>query len=79
MSSSAPGGASTPKEKKGFGKVFSRVKTVLKRGDSSSKRQSTISTAQSTPATKKEPVKERYVDNHMVDDPISLDQHEHVD
>jgi hypothetical protein len=46
MSAPAPGGASTPvegKEKKGFGRVLSRVKTVLKRGEgSSSKRQSQV-------------------------------------
>ncbi|KAF7559406.1 hypothetical protein G7046_g4738 [Stylonectria norvegica] len=54
MSSPAQGGPSVPKpekEKRGFGKVLSRVKTVLKRSDGSSKRQSTIL----NPATKTAP------------------------
>jgi HSP90 family molecular chaperone len=46
MNPPAQGGASTPaegKEKKGFGKVLSRFKTVLRKGESSSsKRQSQI-------------------------------------
>jgi hypothetical protein len=60
MSSSAQQGAGTPKEekeKKGIGRMLSRVKTVLKRGDSSSR-----STAATQPAKPKatpaaEPVK----------------------
>lgn len=63
MSSPAQPGASVPKEekeKKGLGKVLSRVKTVLKRsGESSSKRLSTIA-SKSTPAPKPEPVVKRY-------------------
>ena len=56
MSSSAQAEASVPKEekeKKGFGRVLSRVRTVLKREGSSSfsKRQSTVGT--SAPATTK--------------------------
>lgn len=55
MSSPAQGGASTagePKEKKGIGKVLSRVKTVLRRGDgSSSKRQSQAISAPKPAAT----------------------------
>lgn len=74
MSSSARPEASVPKgdkEKKGFGKVLSRVRTVLKRGESS-KRQSVIAptTAPSTtkpttsttaPKTESEALKKRYV------------------
>ncbi|KAF6842059.1 hypothetical protein CPLU01_00152 [Colletotrichum plurivorum] len=44
MSSPAQAGPSVPKEKKGLGKILSRAKTVFKRGDSSSKRMSTMST-----------------------------------
>jgi hypothetical protein len=65
MSSPAQGGAPGPeKEKKGFGKVLSRVKTVLRRSEgSSSKRQSQLlagskSTAE---ASKPEPAKPAYV------------------
>ncbi|KAK1977396.1 hypothetical protein LZ30DRAFT_692172 [Colletotrichum cereale] len=49
MSSPAQAGPSVPKEKKGFGKILSRAKTVFKRGDGSSKRMSTLSTAGQQP------------------------------
>jgi hypothetical protein len=62
MSSPAQAGPSAPreeKEKKGFGKMISRVKTVLKRSGEGSKRQSTISTKapKTTTAPKTEPAK----------------------
>lgn len=43
MSTPAPDNGTTPKEKKGFGKVLSRMKTVLKKAtDPTSKRLSTM-------------------------------------
>lgn len=66
MSSPPQAGPSVPKEekeKKGFGRVLSRVKTVLKRekSESSTKRLSTVSTTKAAPASKSEPIKKRYV------------------
>lgn len=64
MSSAAPADPTDNgkgKEKKGVGKLLSRVKTVLKRGDSSSRRQSFIGSkpaekkSDPAPATKAEP------------------------
>lgn len=61
MSSSQAGPAvpKEEKEKKGLGKMLSRVKTVLKRGEgsSSSKRQSALLSGKSAPAE----TKKRYV------------------
>ncbi|KAH8894059.1 hypothetical protein GQ53DRAFT_780186 [Thozetella sp. PMI_491] len=58
MSSPAQGGPSVPKEekeKKGFGKVLSRMKTVLRRGDASKKRQSTLPTSGAVASTSTAP------------------------
>ncbi|ROT39451.1 hypothetical protein SODALDRAFT_339777 [Sodiomyces alkalinus F11] len=49
MSSSAPAESSTPKEKKGLGKLLSRAKTILKKADGSKRMSALPST--STPGT----------------------------
>lgn len=64
MSSSAQPAASVPKEekeKKGLGKMLSRVKTVLKRGEGSSTKRQSLLASKTTPATQTETAKKRYV------------------